>query len=232
MSGTQIQHDFRVHVGFFSHRKTLRLERELGAEGVLALLRLWAYAAANHPDGDLGDADDHDIAAIAGWRGDDSSAFVSALETCEFLDVLYPSSDSDPDRIRSGSEAESGSDPTRIRSGVRLHDWATHQPYIAHREARQEASKRANQARWNRRKSLSRKGSSASDPDRIRTGGKAESPSSSPSPIRGRDAADAAAGPMGPPPRVAATESDAPAPISFAPPIANAIRGPLRRSVR
>lgn len=43
---------------------------------------------------------------------------------------------------------------------------------------------------------------------------------------------DAAAGPMGPPPRVAAADSSQPAPISFAPPIPNAIRGPVRRSIR
>ena len=155
----------------------MRLERESGPAGVVALLRLWAYAAANHPDGDLGDVDPDDLAAMGGWTGDAGTLF-GALERAGFIDVAPASSDPDPTRIRPGSEA----DPKRIRSGVRLYDWTTHQPYLSHREARQEASKRANRARWERRKSLSRKGSSASDPTRIRTGGKAESPSSSPSP--------------------------------------------------
>ena len=37
--------DFRVDAGVFTHIKTKRLRRALGAEGVEALFRLWAYAA-------------------------------------------------------------------------------------------------------------------------------------------------------------------------------------------
>ncbi len=201
MSGSQVQSDFRVHVGFFTHRKTLRLEREAGAAGIVALLRLWAYAAVNHPDGFLGDVDPADLAAMGGWMGD-AEALLGALERAGFLDVAGPG-------LRTGSD----SDPSRIRFGVRFHDWREHQPYIAGRDARKEASKRANEARWTRRKSLSRKGSSDADPVRIRGGGKAESPSSTPTPSGVGGGAGAAAGPGGPPPCAAPIPWTPPAPI-------------------
>lgn len=203
MSGSQVQNDFRVHVGFFAHRKYHRLLRELGEAGIVALLRLWAYAAVNHPDGALGDVEPADLASMAAWQGDPEALFRS-LEGAGFIDAITPP---DAASIRTGS----GSDPTRrqsgLRFGVRLHDWREHQPYIAGREARQEASKRANKARWERRKSVPRKGSSAPDPNRIRIGGKAESPSSTPTSTRSGGGAEASAGPSGPPPRLAPADA-------------------------
>lgn len=206
MSTGQVGTDFRVHTGFFAHRKTLRLERRAGPAGVLALLRLWAYAATNHPDGNLGEIDPDTLADMAGWR-DDPGVLFDALSDADFIDVSPPVDDGrsapDPSRIRVGSESEAKRSPGRIRVGVRLHDWDAHQPYLARREERKEASKRANQVRWTRRKSLRHKGSSESDPSRIRTGSKAESPSSSPPPLGGGKSADAAAGVLDAPPRAA-----------------------------
>lgn len=216
MSTGQVGTDFRVHTGFFAHRKTLRLERRAGPAGVLALLRLWAYAATNHPDGNLGEIDPDTLADMAGWR-DDPGVLFDALSDADFIDVSPPVDDGrsapDPSRIRVGSESEAKRSPGRIRVGVRLHDWDAHQPYLARREERKEASKRANEARWTRRKSLSRKGSSDADPVRIRGGGKAESPSSTPTPSGVGGGAGAAAGPGGPPPCAAPIPWTPPAPI-------------------
>ena len=45
--------DYRIKIGFFRHYKTRKLEKCLGETGVLALLKLWEYAAEFRPDGDL-----------------------------------------------------------------------------------------------------------------------------------------------------------------------------------
>lgn len=36
-----MNNDIRLSVGFFDHPKIIKLERQLGLEGVTALLRLW-----------------------------------------------------------------------------------------------------------------------------------------------------------------------------------------------
>lgn len=38
---------FRTGCGFFSHVKTKKLKRDLGYEGIVSLMMLWSYAAAN-----------------------------------------------------------------------------------------------------------------------------------------------------------------------------------------
>lgn len=210
MRGSQVQHDFRVHVGFFTHRKTLRLEREAGPAAVLALLRLWAYAAQNHPSGDLGDMDADDIAAVVGWTGE-APRLIDALVSCGFLDT-HPESAADPERIRSGS----GADTKRIRCGYVLHDWNAHQPYVARRDERKACAKRANEVRWRRRKSLSRKGSSEADPLRIRTGSAPDTKRTPPSPPPKEEemqSADATAAPGGAPPCAAPEPWTPPAPM-------------------
>lgn len=50
--------DIRLSVHFPDHPKTVKLERRLGFQGVRSLLSLWAWAAQNRPDGDLGGATD------------------------------------------------------------------------------------------------------------------------------------------------------------------------------
>ncbi len=210
MKGSQVQYDFRVHVGFFTHRKTLRLEREAGPAAVLAILRLWAYAAQNHPTGDLGTMDDLDIAAVCGWT-DPATQLIDALVSCGFLDAPQECAP-DPVRIQSGS----GADTKRIRCGYVLHDWSAHQPYVARRDERKACAKRANEARWRRRKSLSRKGSSEADPLRIRTGSAPDTKRSPPSPPPKEEemqSADAAAAPSGAPPCAALEPWTPPAPM-------------------
>lgn len=59
--------DLRLALGWVDHLKTRRLIDEVGERGALCLLRLWAYAAQNHPDGTFASTDD--VEPAAGWRG-------------------------------------------------------------------------------------------------------------------------------------------------------------------
>ena len=77
--------DIRLQVTFFGHPKTKKLERKLGAEGVLCLLRLWVWAAQNKPDGILSRQDHEDIAIAAEWDGDEDE-FIATLVALRLLD--------------------------------------------------------------------------------------------------------------------------------------------------
>ncbi len=78
--------DFRLSVEFIGHHKTLKLESRLGGEGILALIRLWSYAAKNRPDGDLVNMTEEDIAIAAGWRSEAKDDFAQQLLEIGFLD--------------------------------------------------------------------------------------------------------------------------------------------------
>ena len=62
--------DIRLSVGFFDHPNIIKLERQLGYEGVIALIRLWLWVAQNRPSGLLSGMDDEDIAIAARWNGE------------------------------------------------------------------------------------------------------------------------------------------------------------------
>ena len=113
--------DIRLSTGFFQHPKTVKLQRRLGLEGVVALQRLWIWAAQNRSDGSLSGLDAEDIAIAAGWEGE-GDAFVDALLAVRFLD-----------------ETENG----RV-----LHGWAEHQSYVVEDKARIERARNAANARW------------------------------------------------------------------------------------
>ena len=100
--------DYRIKIGFFRHHKTRKLERRLGEAGVMALLRLWEYAAEFRPDGELSGMNEEDIALAAGWHGDGD--FVSALIEIGWLDE-------GPDCLS-------------------MHDWLEHNPWAADAEER------------------------------------------------------------------------------------------------
>lgn len=100
--------DYRIKIGFFRHHKTRKLERRLGEAGVMALLRLWEYAAEFRSDGELSGMNDEDIALAAGWRGDGD--FVSTLIEIGWVDK-------EPDCLS-------------------LHDWLEHNPWVADAEER------------------------------------------------------------------------------------------------
>ncbi|MCA9316963.1 MAG: hypothetical protein KDB73_15860, partial [Planctomycetes bacterium] len=151
---SQADGDFRIRIGFFRNLKTRRLRSELGAEGVLALVTLWAYTAENHATGKLGKADASEIEAMAEWAGE-RGAFYAALTSMRLIDVS--------------------------KAGiVGIHDWSEHQQWIVNRPVRQRASRIANKRRWDRELQRLRDGSEAeSGPDPRRTPDLEESDSDS-----------------------------------------------------
>ena len=72
--------DFRVSVDFFTHHKTKKLIRRIGDAGVLALMRLWGYAAKHKPDGALLNMTVEDIEIAADWNGEDGVLVVALIE--------------------------------------------------------------------------------------------------------------------------------------------------------
>ncbi|MCK4788893.1 MAG: hypothetical protein KAV87_34445, partial [Desulfobacteraceae bacterium] len=77
--------DIRLSTTFFSHRKTKKLKRVLGADGIVALISLWARVAIEKPSGVLAGWDDDDIALEADCSGDPAE-FVSLLVNIGFID--------------------------------------------------------------------------------------------------------------------------------------------------
>lgn len=113
--------DYRVKVGFFDHPKTRKLERALGLQAVVSLLRVWDFAAQYRPDGHLDSLDNEDVAAAGRWPGD-ADEFVAALVRCRLLD--------------------------QTDNGLAIHDWAEANPYVATKSTRIAKAKRAAAARW------------------------------------------------------------------------------------
>ena len=112
--------DFRVHVDFFDHFKTIKLERQLGYESVISLMRLWAWAAKNRPDGIFSGMDADDIEIAARWNGEQGAfnAVVTSLKFLDFVDGTY-----------------------------RLHDWKDYNEWQAEAENRSDASRLSRMAK-------------------------------------------------------------------------------------
>lgn len=118
---TAVVRDIRLGVGFFRHIKTIRLRKELGAHGVLALQELWCWAAEHRPDGDLSGMTDEEIAGVASWGGDPNQ-FVHSLSQNGWLD-----------------------------GGKQIHDWDDHQPYIVDSKERSKSARNAARAKWKKK---------------------------------------------------------------------------------
>ena len=113
--------DIRVDVGFLDHWKTDTLIAACGADGVLALMRLWTFAAQNKPDGRLTGVQTSMIERIAKWRGDPGALLRVLIET-RFIE--------------------------QDQDGVWLiHDWEQHNPYAASAEFRRDRARKANAIR-------------------------------------------------------------------------------------
>ena len=113
--------DFRIDSSFFTHIKTAKLKRLTGHEGVLCLIRLWAYASENRSKGVLDGMDIIDIELASGWEGAESS-LVNALLKVNFIDE------------NSGEYS--------------LHNWSERNPYAYHAEERSEKARHAAKMRW------------------------------------------------------------------------------------
>ena len=77
--------DIRLSTTFFSHRKTKKLHRLFGNQGIVCLLTLWTRVAVEKPSGYLTCWDKDDIEIEACFDGDPGS-FVDALVDIGFLD--------------------------------------------------------------------------------------------------------------------------------------------------
>ena len=121
--------DIRLSLEFFDHPKIGKLEKRLGLEGVLCLLKLWAWAAKNRPSGKLEGLDIEDVEFVARWKGDEGE-FVAALLAMRLLD--------------------------EVSCGFAIHDWEDHQAYASKSDERSSKAKKAAEARWSKARGVHR----------------------------------------------------------------------------
>jgi len=119
--------DIRVLVAWRDHPKRKKLQRRLGADGVVALLDLWLWAAANRTGGVLTAMSEEDVEIAAQWAGQ-PGAFVRELVALRLIDRA----DDDQELLS-------------------LHDWGDHQRWASTAAARSEAAKRAADLKWQNR---------------------------------------------------------------------------------
>jgi hypothetical protein len=112
--------DIRLSVGFFDHPKIIKLERQLGHEGILALMRLWLWVAQNRPSGLLSGMDDEDLSIAARWKGE-ATAFKDVVTRLKLLDIV---------------------DDT-----YQIHDWQEHNAWQSEAENRSNASRPSRMAK-------------------------------------------------------------------------------------
>ena len=118
--------DFRVDAGVFTHIKTKRLRRALGAEGVEALFRLWAYAAGCKHGADKVYTEE-DVELAVDWGGD-PGALVAALAGVGWLDAAD--------------------------GGYLIHDWDEHNQYAATAAERSTQARSAANSRWKKKRGV------------------------------------------------------------------------------
>ncbi|KAB2928257.1 MAG: hypothetical protein F9K25_12660, partial [Candidatus Contendobacter sp.] len=75
----------QITTATLTHPRVIKLKRRLGADAVLSLIALWAWAETERPDGILTGLDEEDIAIVAGWTGDDRF-FITTLIELRVLD--------------------------------------------------------------------------------------------------------------------------------------------------
>lgn len=149
--------DIRLSTGFFAHPKIKKLQRKLGADAVLALLRLWLWAAQNRPGGVLSGMDKDDIEITADWNGEEG-LFSSALIELRLIDA-------DGDVFR-------------------VHNWEERNPWQAEAEARSEAARKAARARWGNADASKANNGEDADAMRVQCAGNADaSKAQCPSPL-------------------------------------------------
>ncbi len=130
--------DFRLRPDFAHHRKTRRLMKLCGAEGVINLLELLGYVTHYRPNGDLSGMSVDDIEMSSMWDGEPGK-FLSSLLQCGFVD---------------------GEDMAYC-----IHDWAEHNPYQAKAQERSEIARANAKKRWDKRKEYANKNATAMQTD-------------------------------------------------------------------
>lgn len=117
--------DIRISVNFVQHPKTKKTIRKYGHAAIVSIIALWGFAAQRRPEGNLTGMDVDDIAIAACWDGDEQEFFDMCVEM-KWIDVH-----------------ENGE--------IHLHGWKEAQGYVINAPARAERSRRAAQARWEKR---------------------------------------------------------------------------------
>lgn len=119
--------DIRIAVGLTFHPKTIKLMRRCGDRAFFCLIQLWAWAAQNRPDGSLAGMDAEAVEIAAGWIGGDG-AFAAELVAVGYID---------------------GDECTWV-----LHDWSTHNSWVAKADERSDSARLSRLARVNPSKAL------------------------------------------------------------------------------
>ena len=110
--------DYRMKIGFAKNRKTRRLAKRAGVDGILGLHALFEYTALNRPTGDLSGLTDEKITDICEY---DDGNFAEILRETGWLD------------------GEAGA--------CVVHEWAEHQPFAAAAQMRSERARKGGEAR-------------------------------------------------------------------------------------
>ena len=110
-----------LDLGFYDSRKTKRLIRHFGSDGIIHIQKLWIHAARHRPKGDLSGYDFNDIADAADFDGN-AEHFVSTLCDLRFLD--------------------------RCGDGFILHKWPERQPFVFFSPERSRQARNAAKNRW------------------------------------------------------------------------------------
>ena len=119
--------DLRIAVGLTFHPKTIKIMRRCGDRAFFCLIQLWAWAAQNRPDGSLAGMDAEAVEIAAGWTGGDG-AFAAELVAVGFID---------------------GDEYAWV-----LHDWSTHNSWVAKADERSDSARLSRLARVNPSKAL------------------------------------------------------------------------------
>lgn len=154
-----MNNDIRLSTGFYSHPKTIKLMRIVGAEGVLCLQRLWIWSAQNRADGNLSGFEDEDIEIAACWSGA-CGEFVQALAKLRFLD------------------GDTGA--------YALHGWDEHQGYVTQEAERIARAKKAANTRWGKNPSDA-SSNATSMPEAQKSGASSNAPNQTKPSIRRED---------------------------------------------
>lgn len=154
-----MNNDIRLSTGFYSHPKTIKLIRIVGAEGVLCLQRLWIWSAQNRADGNLAGFEDEDIEIAACWSGA-CGEFVQALAKLRFLD------------------GDTGA--------YALHGWDEHQGYVTQEAERIARAKKAANTRWGKNPSDA-SSNAPSMPEAQKSGASSNAPNQTKPSIRRED---------------------------------------------
>lgn len=120
---------FRVDSGYFSNLKIRKLQRRLGEAGVVAHLRLFAYAAEHRPTGELAGMTSEDVETVTEWPGE-AGVFVKELISLRLLDV---------------SEGD---------QALTIHHWPEHNPWVSESPGRSENARLQNHLRHHVQKGI------------------------------------------------------------------------------